>query len=55
MTRTGRPTTGVKVQVRIPADVLERIDKCVAEVDDGISRAAMIRRLIVDGLALSGN
>jgi hypothetical protein len=44
MTTRGRPTTGVKVQVRIPADLLAYIDdyaKC-----NGITRAETMRHFL---------
>jgi hypothetical protein len=51
MTRpVGRPSTGVKVQVRIPADDLRMID--VAAEQAGITRAETIRAMLranIDG------
>ena len=40
----GRPSTGVKIQVRIPAEGLARIDR-QAEAE-GVTRAEMIRRML---------
>jgi hypothetical protein len=42
MTPRGRPTTGVKVQVRIPADLLATIDETAADLR--CTRAELIRR-----------
>ncbi len=40
----GRPTTGVKIQVRIPADVLAELDRYASET--GTTRAGAIRRAV---------
>lgn len=40
----GRPSTGVRVDIRIPAEALEVIDRDAEE--RGITRAAMIRSII---------
>lgn len=45
-TRTGRPTTGTPVQVRIPPHVLDRIDREAAA--RGITRAELLRRILGD-------
>lgn len=42
----GRPSTGTKVQVRIPPEVLTRIDKLAAM--NKVTRAEMMRRLLID-------
>jgi hypothetical protein len=47
VTGRGRPSTGVKVQVRIPADLLAEID--VEAEQRGMTRAAYIR-MLVDGV-----
>jgi predicted DNA binding CopG/RHH family protein len=40
----GRPSTGVRVDIRIPADLLTQID---AEAElDGITRAELIRGIL---------
>lgn len=44
MTGRGRPTTGVKVQVRIPADILDDLDFVAGR--DEVSRAAVIRGIL---------
>ena len=45
MTRgRGRPSTGVKIQVRIPPDLLAEIDSVAA--DYGWSRARTIRMIV---------
>lgn len=44
----GRPTTGERVHLRIPADVLARLD-AIAE-RDGTSRAEVARRILADAL-----
>lgn len=49
MTGRGRPTTGTKVQVRIPPDLLARID---AEAErEGVTRAEAVRGLLALGIA----
>jgi metal-responsive CopG/Arc/MetJ family transcriptional regulator len=44
VTGRGRPSTGVKVQVRIPADLLARVDSLAD--DYGVPRADMLRRMV---------
>lgn len=44
--RGGRPRTGTPVLVRIPADVLARIDELAAKRD--MTRAAWIREKLAD-------
>lgn len=44
----GRPPVGVRVDVRLPTDVLAEVD--AAATDEGVPRAEMLRRLIVSGL-----
>jgi metal-responsive CopG/Arc/MetJ family transcriptional regulator len=51
MTGPGRPSTGVRVQVRIPADLLERIDELARSYDPAVTRAAVIRGLLAERLA----
>lgn len=48
MTGPGRPTTGVRVDIRIPADLLDYIDTHAKTIDR--SRADMIRRLLQLGM-----
>lgn len=47
--RPGRPATGTRVEVRLPDEILASVDTR-AEAD-GITRAALIRRLVEAGLA----
>lgn len=42
----GRPTTGERVAVRLPPELLERIDTLAAV--NGVARAEQIRRLLTD-------
>ena len=44
MTSRGRPAIGERVELRIPADMLARIDARAER--DGISRAEAIRRAL---------
>ena len=44
--KRGRPSTGVPVLVRIPADLLERIDR--QAIQAGITRAEMVRTILAD-------
>jgi len=48
VTGRGRPTTGVKIQIRIPADHIELLD--LAAEFEGISRAELIRRIVAERL-----
>lgn len=49
--RVGRPEVGPVIQVRLPADLLGMIDADAEE--NGLSRAEMIRRLLVEATGLS--
>lgn len=51
MTGPGRPSTGTKVQVRIPADLLAKIDKHAKWC--GVSRAEMVRIVLAEGFSPS--
>jgi metal-responsive CopG/Arc/MetJ family transcriptional regulator len=44
VTGPGRPSTGVRVDVRIPADILAELDREAAEI--GWQRAELIRWII---------
>ena len=44
----GRPRVGPTIQIRLPADLLARVDRLAADTNS--SRAATIRRLIVAAL-----
>jgi len=44
VTGRGRPSTGVKVQVRIPVDLLARLDARAAAAD--VSRAELVRDIL---------
>ena len=46
MTSRGRPSTGVPVHIRIPADVLAALDEMAAAIET--TRAAMIRAILLD-------
>lgn len=46
----GRPTTGTRVEVRIPDDVLAGVEHYAS--DDGVTRAEMIRELLAEAVAL---
>jgi len=52
MVGKGRPPTGTRVDVRIPAEQLERIDALA--VEEGKSRAEMLREIIADWLIEHG-
>lgn len=43
--RRGRPTTGTRIEVRVPADVLAHIDELAAA--QGLTRAVVIRDALV--------
>lgn len=44
----GRPAVGPKVETRLEKDVLEQVDARAAK--EGVSRAEMLRRLVIAGL-----
>lgn len=44
----GRPTTGTRIDIRIPADLLERIDAIAERSDE--TRAVIIRDLLWFGV-----
>lgn len=48
----GRPSTGVRVDVRIPADQLATID--AAATAEGTTRAEIIRAILTNGLTGKG-
>lgn len=49
----GRPSTGVRVDIRIPADLLDVID---AEAEqDGITRAELIRGILLHWSVMAGH
>ena len=48
MTGRGRPSTGVRVDIRIPATRLDDIDVWARTA--GITRAAMVRHLLQHGM-----
>lgn len=48
MAPRGRPSTGVSVHTRIPAELLEQIDRLAAE--RGVPRAVIIRELLAEGV-----
>jgi predicted DNA-binding protein len=48
MVRRGRPSTGVSVHTRIPAELLEQIDRLAEE--RGVPRAVIIRELLAEAL-----
>lgn len=48
MTGRGRPPVGERVDVRLPADLLDYIDTCAKTI--GVSRAAMVRHLLQHGM-----
>jgi metal-responsive CopG/Arc/MetJ family transcriptional regulator len=45
----GRPTTGVKVQVRIPTDILAEIDDVARQAN--MTRAAVVRYMVDSWMA----
>ena len=40
----GRPSTGIEIKARVPADVIAKVDKAAA--DFAVSRAEMIRWIL---------
>jgi metal-responsive CopG/Arc/MetJ family transcriptional regulator len=42
----GRPPVGPAIEVRLPADVLERLDEIAAEY--GVKRAELVRSIVMD-------
>lgn len=44
MTGPGRPTTGTPVQVRIPPEIIAKLDRTAEYF--GITRAALLRRIL---------
>lgn len=45
----GRPTEGVRVDIRIPVDLLKRVDRSAETA--GVSRAEQIRQIIANHYA----